>query len=57
MEDLELPPDSMAKHLTVHQLAVCYRLFQSMLAMFDTALREAAAPHMLPQTTDQQQAH
>ena len=56
MEGFDLPPDSMAKHLTLHQLAICYRLFQSMLAMFDTALREAAVSHMLPQTTDQQLA-
>jgi hypothetical protein len=57
MEDFELSSDSMAKHLTLHQLTVCYRLFQSMLAMFDTALGEAVAPHMLPQTTEQQQTH
>jgi hypothetical protein len=57
MEDFEVSPDSMAKDLTFHQLTVCYRLFQSMLAMFDTALRVAAALHPLPQTTDQRQTH
>jgi hypothetical protein len=56
MEEFELPPTSMARHLTLHQLTVCYRLFQSMLAMFDTALCEAVAPHMRPQTSDQQRA-
>jgi hypothetical protein len=45
MEGLELSPDSMGKHLTIHQLIVCYRLFQSMLAMFDTALRSSSAEH------------
>jgi hypothetical protein len=40
MEDFELSPDSIAKRLTLHQLTVCYRPYQSMLAMFDTALRE-----------------
>ena len=43
MEGLEVSPDSMAKHLTIHQLIVCYRLFQSMLAMFDTALRSSSS--------------
>jgi hypothetical protein len=57
MEDLDLSPDSMAKELSLRQLTVCYRLFQSMLAMFDTALRVAAARHPLPQTTDQWQTH
>jgi hypothetical protein len=55
MEDFELSPDSKAEHLTLHQLTVCYRLFQSMLTMFDTALRVAVALHPLPQTTDQRQ--
>jgi hypothetical protein len=57
MEDFELSPDSMAKDLTLHQLTVCYRLFQNMLTMFDTVLRAAVARHPLPQTTDQWQTH
>jgi hypothetical protein len=57
MEELELPPNSTAEHLTMHQLAVCYRLFQSMLTMFDTALRIAVARNTLPSTTNEHQAH
>jgi hypothetical protein len=49
MEDFELSPDSMAMHLTLHQLTVCYRLFQSMLAMFDTALRGAVGQLQVPE--------
>jgi hypothetical protein len=49
MEDFELSPDSMAMHLTLHQLTVCYRLFQSMLAMFDTALRGAVRQLQVPE--------
>ena len=55
MEDFELSPDSMAKDLTFHQLTVCYRLFQSMLTMFDAAQRVAVARDMLPSTTKEHQ--
>jgi hypothetical protein len=57
MEDFELSPDSMAEDLTLHQLTVCYRLFQSMLTMFDTAPRVAVARDMLPSTTNEHQTH
>jgi hypothetical protein len=43
MEAFELPPDSMAKDLTLEQSTACYRLLQSMLAMFDTVLSLAEA--------------
>jgi hypothetical protein len=43
MEGLELPPDSMAMDLTLEQSTACYRLLQSMLAMFDTILTLAEA--------------
>ena len=52
MEEFELPPDSMARHLTMSQLTACYRLFQGMLAMFDTALRDTVEPRMVAHTTD-----
>jgi hypothetical protein len=53
MEAFEVSPDSMTKDLTLHQLTVCYRLFQSMLAMIDTALT-IAEPRRYP---GQQHAH
>ena len=41
LEAPELSPHAMTKHLTLEQLTACYRRFQSMLLMFDTALRLA----------------
>jgi hypothetical protein len=38
MEAFELPPDSMAKDLTLEQSTACYRLLKSMLTMFDAVL-------------------
>jgi hypothetical protein len=57
MEDFELSSDSKAEHLTLHQLTVCYRLFQNMLTMFDTALRAAVGRPILPPTTNEHQTH
>ena len=57
MENSELSSDSKAEYLTLHQLTVCYRLFQNILTMLDTALRTAVARPMLPSTINEHQTH
>src|SRR5882762_2804699 len=48
-------PLSLVSILCGTQITVCYRLFQSILTMFDAAQRVAVARDMLPSTTKEHQ--